>query len=240
MRLVGLILVFLLGGVVTAYTPVSDYVPPKDQLLTSVRNAAPFLADWLPDIAVNGPGNPSETQLTQDTATTQRADTLDGLESAASEPAASAPLWTALTDEDVESLLTELQLPHAKVTLETGESYIAVERDEAFRFYLRPRRCDLAEACAGLQIFSTFAADLPREQLAALNESYALVKFYMDMDGFLVLETHVSTDHGVSPDHVRANIEMFVGVLDAFTDDLQPLDDADGLDDEGPEIDTPS
>jgi|GEM_PF-4808731 len=237
MRLVGFVLLFVLGGIVTAYTPAGDYLPPKDQIVTSVRNAAPFLADWLPDIAVERSVDVSQQSSALNTATTQRADVQDDLQD---EPNDQARLWTQLNLEDIESLLTVLNLPNERLSLESGETYISVERDDAFSFYLRPRRCDPTEDCAGLQIFSTFAADLSREQLAALNESYALVKFYMDMDGFLVLETHVSTDYGVSPDHVRANIEMFVGVLDVFTDDLQPSQSEEELEDEGAEIDNAS
>jgi len=237
MRLVGLLLVFLLGGLVTVYTPAGNYLPPKDQVVTSVRNAAPFLADWLPEISVEGSANVSQPNLVPNTATTQRADIQEDLDSTTSDR---APLWTELTADDLEILLTELDLPNERLSSEEDETYIAVAREEAFTFYLRPRRCGPAEDCSGLQIFSTFAADLSREQLAELNESYGLVKFYMDMDGFLVLETHVSTDYGVSPDHVRANIEMFVSVLDGFTDDLQPAEEEELSDEEGAEIDSAS
>ncbi len=49
MRLVGYIVLLLLGVVIGSYFPLTAYLPPKDTVLETVRDNVPFLADWLPE-----------------------------------------------------------------------------------------------------------------------------------------------------------------------------------------------
>ena len=49
MRLVGYILLVLIGTVIGSYWPATSYLPPKDTVLETVRDNVPFLADWLPE-----------------------------------------------------------------------------------------------------------------------------------------------------------------------------------------------
>ena len=221
MRLFAFVLIFLLGGAVTAYTPVGSYVPPKDEIITSVRNAAPFLANWLPDVSVDKAQGANESSLLSVKPTTQVADKpAKPVEPIVQKQAELS--WEEFDPEDVALLLTDMDLPNVQILMETGDSYIAVERDEAFNFYLRPRLCKEAVDCVGLQMFSTFDLPSTPELLTQLNETYAFVKFYTDADGLLILETYVSTEFGVSRQNMKSNIEMFVAVLDTFSATLQP------------------
>ena len=49
MRLVGYILLVLIGAAIGSYWPLTPYLPPKDTALETVRDNVPFLADWLPE-----------------------------------------------------------------------------------------------------------------------------------------------------------------------------------------------
>ncbi len=49
MRLVGYILLVLIGTVIGSYWPATPYLPPKETVLETVRDNVPFLADWLPE-----------------------------------------------------------------------------------------------------------------------------------------------------------------------------------------------
>ncbi len=49
MRLVGYIVLMLIGAVIGSYSPLTSYLPPKDTVIETVRDNIPFLADWLPE-----------------------------------------------------------------------------------------------------------------------------------------------------------------------------------------------
>ena len=49
MRLVGYIVLVLIGAVIGTYWPATSYLPPKDTVIETVRGNVPFLADWLPE-----------------------------------------------------------------------------------------------------------------------------------------------------------------------------------------------
>jgi len=49
MRFVGYIVWVLIGVVIGTYWPLTAYLPPKDTVIETVRDNAPFLADWLPE-----------------------------------------------------------------------------------------------------------------------------------------------------------------------------------------------
>ncbi len=49
MRFFGYIILVLIGVVIGTYCPATTYLPPKETVMDTVRNNAPFLADWLPE-----------------------------------------------------------------------------------------------------------------------------------------------------------------------------------------------
>ncbi len=49
MRFLGYIVLVLIGVVIGTYWPATAYLPPRDTVMETIGDNAPFLADWLPE-----------------------------------------------------------------------------------------------------------------------------------------------------------------------------------------------
>lgn len=223
MRLIGYVFLILIGAVAASYWPLTPYLPPIETVYQTVRDNAPFLADWLPEAdetdeeVVVGPiGSTAPVQATeQDPASSESAATTD-----ATTDAASDTIWYAFDITEIENLLSEMGVESNREMDLDGKPYLLAESYEGDKFAIQITACEVEDKCLHLDLFSVFELRPTLAEFSDLNEKYSYMKFYSTSDGDLVLQKYITADYGIARDNVRINFEMIIDIIDHFDEEL--------------------
>ncbi len=219
MRLFGYVVLMLIGAVAASYWPLTPYLPPIEAVYQTVRDNAPFLADWLPDVdetdgqaaaEPTGPTAPPE-EAEQDGASSEADGTTD---------AANDTIWYAFDLTEIEDLLSEMSIETERDVDLDGKPYLLAESYEGYKFLMQIKACEAEDNCLGLDVFSSFEFQPTPAQLSDLNEKFSYMKFYTTDDGELVLQKYLTADYGIARGNVRINIVTFMDIIDQFEEEL--------------------
>ncbi len=219
MRLLGYVILILIGAVAGSYWPLTPYLPPIETVYQTVRDNAPFLADWLPqadetdeDVVAGPIGSTAPVQATEQIQASS--------ESTAPTDVANGTLWDAFDITEIENLLNEMGVESKREMDLDGKPYLLAESYEGDKFAIQIKACDAEDKCLHLDVFSVFELRPTPAEFADLNEKYSYMKFYSSIDGELVLQKYITADYGIARDNVRINFEMIIDIIDHFDEEL--------------------
>lgn len=223
MRLLGYVVLMLIGAVAASYWPLTPYLPPIETVYQTVRDNAPFLADWLPDADETDDEETGEP--TGSTAPSTVPDEEAEQEGASSEAdgatdAADHTIWYVFDLTEIEDLLNEMDLETERDVDIDGKPYIVSESYDGYKFLMQIKACEEEDTCLGLDVFSSFEFQPTSAQLSDLNEKFSYMKFYATSDGELVLQKYITADYGIARGNVRINIATFIDIIDQFEETL--------------------
>ncbi len=215
----GYVVLMLIGAVAASYWPLTPYLPPIETVYQTVRDNAPFLADWLPDADETDDEEAGEP--TGSTAPNEEAEQ-EGASSKAdgAADAANDAIWYVFDLTEIEDLLNEMGLETERDVDIDGKSYIVSESYDGYKFLMQIKACEADDTCLGLDVFSSFEFQPTSAQLSDLNEKFSYMKFYATSDGELVLQKYITADYGIARGNVRINIATFIDIIDQFEEEL--------------------
>lgn len=214
MRFVGYLIVALIGAVAASYWPLTPILPSKSTVVETLRDNAPFLADWLPEA--------------EDAAPVEEAKVVPAEETVGNEPSgdargggdADSEIWQSFDLADITALLSEMGYQSELNEEGTEDPFLLVTSGAERSFIVQQRSCDDAGDCFGLGFLSVFDADMTPKEITALNDRYAYMKFYVDSEDDLILQKYITSDYGIARGNVRINLMVFMEILDGFEEAL--------------------
>ncbi|MDB5469955.1 MAG: hypothetical protein JWR84_1515 [Caulobacter sp.] len=126
------------------------------------------------------------------------------------------PLLSSWTPAQMKALAQGMGLTVVQdAKLDNGDPVLAVRSVNGAAFVIQGAACDAAARCRGATLMAFVTYDTPLKAQEALKRlDFAAVQVRADEPKVLTLSRYIVFDGGVHRDNLRANVELFLAVVE--------------------------